>query len=703
MRILPFLTLAAALSAVAGTGAPDPRKALSLLPSWFEPAPGNARFTSHSTTMPVSIDASGAVLGGRLRMALSGGRKDARLEGVERQAAKSNYLIGRQRSQWRADVPHFQRVAVRGAYPGIDVLYYAQDKRLEYDFVVGPGSDPSNIRLRFDGAKPALTASGELELSAGIRQQAPMAYQERDGRRLAVESRYEIARNGEVRFRVGQYDRTLPLVIDPVVAWAGYVVGDSTDVINAVVPDPAGGFWVAGSALSQIDIPADTNPYYLTNNGGKDAFLAKIVDDNGSWKLVYWSYFGGTADDEVNGLTWFGTELAMTGSTASTDFPLSGNAFQLELGDPNPDNEDSTDDEVAGGIDAFLFVYNPAAGGLETLTYSTFYGGTATDVGLAIAAGPNNSLAVTGYTASGVLYGAVAGVTLQPSNRGGQDAFVAVFRPYADTVPGTLPFSSFLGGNSTDIGNAIGWDSKGMIYVTGVTLSNDFPLAGVTYQNTAKFGGNVFFTRLDPNKTQFDSLLYSTYIGGRGIDSGQAMVIDKNDVAWISGYTTSPDLPVSPGAYQLSLGGGVDAFLMAVDPSKYGADFIVYCTYFGDTGTDVAYGLALSPKDGTLTLGGYTTSANLPQVGFDGYTKPAIHLVESWAARIDPNKYDTSALVWSLTFGGNLNDVITNIAVDAEGNAFMAGFSNSNNLAVSGGQAKPNETANETGFFLLVK
>lgn len=702
MRILPFLTLAAAVSAFAGTGSQDPRKALSLLPSWFEPAPGNTRFTSHVTAIPVSIDSSGAVLGGRVRMSLAGGSRQARLEGLDRQQANSTYFTGG-RSQWRAGVPHFARVAVRGAYPGIDVLYYAENQRLEYDFVVQPGANPAGIRLRFDGGKPALTAGGELELAAGIRQHAPVAYQDRDGRRVAVESRYEIARNGEVRFRVGAYDRSLPLVIDPVVAWAGYVPGDSPDIINAVVPDPAGGFWVAGSAIAQIDIPADTNPYYLTNNGARDCFLAKIVDNNGTWSLVYWSYFGGTADDEVNGLTWFGNTLAMTGSTASTDFPLSGNAFQRELGDPNPDNEDATDDEVAGGIDAFVFVYDPTRGGLDTLTYSTFYGGTATDVGLAIAAGPNNSLAVTGYTESGVLYGAVAGVTLQPSNRGGEDAFVAVFRPYADTVAGTLPFSSFLGGNSTDVGTGIAWDSKGMVYVSGTTLSNDFPLAGPTFQDVAKFGGNVFFTKLDISQTQFDSLLYSSYIGGRGIDYAKSMVIDANDVAWMSGFTTSPDLPVTPGAYQISLAGGVDAFILAVDPNKTGAAFLTYCSYFGGNGADVAYALALSPVDGTVTIGGYTTSTDLPQKGFDGYTPPEIHLVESWAARIDPNQYDTDALVWSLSFGGNLNDVITGIGVDAQGRTFLSGYSNSNNLPVSGGQAKPNDTANETGFFLSVK
>ncbi|MGC4049035.1 MAG: hypothetical protein QM757_05905 [Paludibaculum sp.] len=161
MRILPFLTIAAAVTAAAGTSPSDPRQALSLLPSWFEPARDNTRFTSHLTSLPVSIDASGAVLGGKLRMSLAGGQSDARLEGVQRQQATSNHIIGRQKANWRADVPHFDRVAVRGAYPGIDVLYYAQDKKLEYDFLVQPGSDPKAIRLRFTGAKPKLMESGE--------------------------------------------------------------------------------------------------------------------------------------------------------------------------------------------------------------------------------------------------------------------------------------------------------------------------------------------------------------------------------------------------------------------------------------------------------------------------------------------------------------------------------------------------------------
>ncbi|MGC4049036.1 MAG: hypothetical protein QM757_05910 [Paludibaculum sp.] len=332
----------------------------------------------------------------------------------------------------------------------------------------------------------------------------------KDGQRVPVSSSYQIARNGEVGFRLGKYDRDLPLVIDPVVSWAGYVIGNSSDIINAVVADPAGGFWVAGSAMAQVDIPEDTNPYYLTNSGLKDVFLAKIVADGASYKLVYWSYIGGTGDDEANGLTWFGSRLAMTGSTGSTDFPLSGNAFQLELGDPNPDNEDADDDETPGGIDAFVFVYDPAAGGLSTLTYSTYYGGTGTDVGQAIAAGPNGTLAIAGYTNSGVLYGAKEGVALQPSNRGGQDTFVAVLRPFADTVPGTLIMSTFLGGNSTDVANAVGFDSKGMVYVSGATLSSDFPMAGASYQFDGQGRGQHLLhqTRPQPDRLRLVAVLH---------------------------------------------------------------------------------------------------------------------------------------------------------------------------------------------------
>ena len=152
------------------------------------------------------------------------GAEAAAVTGVEKLPGVSHYLSGRDPAKWRTNVPHYAKVRYEGVYPGIDLLYYGNQRQLEYDFVVSPGADPGRIRLRFEGAESLrLEPGGDLvfRLKDGeVRQSRPVVYQEESGRRRPVEGAAFEVRGREVAFRIPEYDRTTPLVIDPVIGYS---------------------------------------------------------------------------------------------------------------------------------------------------------------------------------------------------------------------------------------------------------------------------------------------------------------------------------------------------------------------------------------------------------------------------------------------------------------------------------------------------
>ena len=695
MRILSSILAAAslcpALMSPLGAVTSDPRRALGQIPAWFEPAAQGISFTSRGIRVSVAISQQGAALSasGRLmRLSFPGSRPAAALEGLARQEATTQYLIGNRREAWRSNVAHFERVAARGVYPGVDVVYYNNGRNLEYDLLVAPGADPLAIRLRFAGARPRIHSDGSLRFDSEFVQQAPVSYQERGGLRIPVESRYQVAKNGEVRVILGAYDHSLPLVIDPTIAFAGYAGGDLKDVVNAAVTTPDGSFWIGGSAHT-VDpyIPDGTDPFATANKGLTDAFMARITPTENGWRLTHYTFLGGTGNDEITAMTWGSNRLVVTGNTNSLDFPIGGYAPQTAL---------------AGGTDAFVAYYDPTETGIRTLTFSTYFGGPLNENSQSVAIDSKGQAIIAGYTNSGELTGLTSGVAAQPSNRGGLDGFVARFDP-SQQPASVLNYASFMGGNSTDLITGVVVDATGKIYLTGTTMSGDFPIAGAAYQSGLNSFGDLFLVKIDADKKAFDSLLYSTYFGGSDLDSAQASVIDAQGRIWITGYTASMDLPVTPGASQLANAGGIDAFLVRLDPSQSGAAFVSYCTYLGGANTDVAYSLALDPVSGMVTVAGYTLSPDFPVKGITNFDQPPVRQSESFAVRIDPSKSDTAGLVWSTTFGGAGMDAATAVTLGSDGSAFVAGMTTSANLPVGANPGKGSPGGVYSGFFFAVK
>jgi hypothetical protein len=415
-------------------------------------------------------------------------------------------------------------------------------------------------------------------------------------------------------------------------------------------------------------------------------FVAKLrIEPSGPPTLLYWTYLGGSFEDR-GGLIEVDSsgKVYLTGNTFSTDFPVSANALI----------------SVAGGdLDGFAVKLDPDAAGTASLLYGTYLGGTGHDVTTALSVDANGRMLVAGYTNSPQLTG-IPSDAVQPANQGGYEAMLYQLDPAA-AAGATLVFGTFLGGGGTDIATGVAGDDSGAIYLSGYTMSNNFPISGDSYQGALNSASNLFVVKFDPSLSGLDRLVYGTYLGGSGVDVATNMRRDQSGGLWLTGYTTSEDFPVTSGAYQARFGGGIaTAFLARFDPALPAAQALTYSTYFGGSGTDVAYGLALVGR-GKVALAGYTESDNLPVKGALPAGQARDVGADAFVALLDPCVAGANALVYSTYFGGNsATDVASRIALSPTGSIFVSGYTGSSDLPVTDGSSRGTPSGSTTGFLL---
>jgi hypothetical protein len=261
--------------------------------------------------------------GGVLRMKLRHANPAAKVTGVDELLGTSNYFIGNDPTKWRTNVPTYAKVKYEGIYSGIDLVYYGNQRQLEYDFIVAPGADPHRIALDVSGAKRIRRdAQGDLVLKVGegeIRWHKPVVYQEKNGTRQLIAAHYAITNTIRVGFELAKYDASTSLYIDPLL-YSTYLGGSGTDYGFAIAVDGSGNAYVTGRTNS-TNFPK-MNPLQPIYGGGDwDAFVAKI-NPTGS-ALVYSTYLGGSSFDASQGIAVDNAGNAyVTGSTGSTDFPV---------------------------------------------------------------------------------------------------------------------------------------------------------------------------------------------------------------------------------------------------------------------------------------------------------------------------------------------------------------------------------------------
>ena len=668
------LVLASALAASAAVPAPGPegdpvlargRTAWARMPLRFEANRGQwnsaVRFAARAGSYTLALTDRGASVvfadSHRVDILLENARGAAEIQPLDPLRLRTDYYLGA-RDRWRAAVPSYARIRYRSVYPGIDVVYYGNRDHLEYDFVIQPGADPSAIRLDFRGAAHlSLTPEGDLLLEkAGQRvlQKKPRVYQDAaTGTRREISGRYRLLGRNRVAFELGNYDRRRALTIDPTITYLTYLGSTGTDQVTAVKMGPNGLLYVAGFT-DQSGLPYMGTPYSMASAGGLDMFLA-VLDTTpaGGNNPIYLSYLGGSGDDiplgldvDANGVMY------LTGTTTSSDFPLAGNQFENNV--------------VSSATQAFVVQLDPNQG-TSGLLYSAYLGGsTGENDGRGIAVDSNGLIYVIGQTASTdfpITSNAYAPVLWGPA-----DIFIA----QVDPVAGTLLYSTYIGGEDIDDGRNILVGPNGLIYFSGSTLSKQFPLAGPSYSGNLKGIENLLIGVLDPTQPGPNSLLYTTYLGGSAAEEVRGMAFDNNGNLVLTGYTLSPDYPVTGDAMQSSYGGNGDAFVSVFNPAKPYNTGLLYSTFLGGSQGDVGYDV-VTDSDGNFYVTGYTLSQNFPiaggapQSGWGGGT-------DIFVTKFKPHVAGLNAIEFSTYTGGSGTYVGTALALGTNGAIYVVGW-----------------------------
>jgi hypothetical protein len=608
-----------------------------------------------------------------LRMGLDGARRATAITGFEKLPGKTNYLR-RKPGASHTNISSYARVRYDAVYPGVDLVYYGNQRQLEYDFVVAPGADPDQIRMTFRGAQKIETdKKGNLQIHAGdgvVQQQRPIVYQVSKGQRREIAGSYRIleaARKSDsaavIGFELAEYDRSLPLVIDPIFTYSTYLGGVFDDECFGVCVDRFGCAYVVGCTESP-KIPFGGT---IQNDiEGQDAFIVKL--DPGACSFIYSTYLGGELDDCAKGVALDADRNAyITGITNSIEFPVTGGAFITSY---------------AGGLsDGFITKINRAG---DALIYSTYLGGTGADDGRGIDVDPDRNAYVTGYTGS-LNFPVTVGAFQTEFGGGNSDAYVFKLNP-----TGSAPvFSTYLGGgptvksNGEDWGNAIRIDEDRNIYVTGGTDALDFPKKLPLQTRIEKM--DAFITKFLPDG---DELGFSTYLGGAKYDEGFGIDIDPNHSIYIVGTTASPQFGTSPDFGQLPIfltkynGGDSDAFVAKLT-SK--ATQVLYFKYIGGTRADFGRGICVDTGLNAWVTG----TINVPNRG-SGKPKddPPPSNADAFAIRFSPAGNQTAKHLLK----GSRDDFGYAICCDPYDSVYVVGATLSNNFVK--GRVKPFQDRN---------
>ena len=623
----------------------------------------------------------------------------------------SNYFIGNDPDKWHSDIPQFARVRYRNVYPGIDVVYYGNQGRLEYDFEVAPGSDPTQVVLGFQGVEtPTIDGHGDLVLTAGgsdLRLQAPRVYQRVGTEEHPVAGRFELRgkrkrghRNQDVGFQIGAYDRSRTLIIDPVLVYSTYLGGSGNEACSIIAPitvpgmsvpvpppgcpaitvDAAANAYVAGSTTS-TNFPATTGEYQpaLAPGATANVFIAKFSPTGA---LLFATYLGGNGTDYTAGVAVdAGFDILVAGTTSSSNFPTTNGATNAAF-QTTP---------VTSGRHVFVSKLDPTG---KLLLYSTYLSGSGTDIASGLAVDQSGSNAyVTGTTTSTEVatgFPSTLGA-YQTTPRAANQFFFTKVDPNT-SGSGSVLYSTYFGGSSPSTGSVLGGgiavDSNSNAYITGGTNFTDMPLLNA-YQGLNEGGFDAFVAKINPSGVTGAQLIYSTYLGGSGNDVGFGVAVDSSPDAYITGWTTSTDFnagTTGTTALQISNGGGTDAFLAKIGIPCTGTGCVTfdvpltYFSYLGGAGTDAATSVAVDNSGGARLIG-WTNSPNFPIVAgfavqstFGGGASDAFFATVDTDATCSPIVTPTCvATSFTSYFGGTGADFGTGVALDLQGSSYLAG------------------------------
>jgi hypothetical protein len=542
-----------------------PISILERLPLQFEENKGQtdrrARFLARGVGYTLLLNEDGLGLNLRSKPGTSSqsismhlvGAQPASITGREQTATRTNYYLGNDPALWHLDVRSYHSVAYMGVYRGIDLIYHGNGSQLEYDFVVSPGADPAQVRMRFEGLRPSLR--GEDLYFQGIEQfslKALHAFQMLNGEPRRVDATWEVS-GDQASIRLGPYDHARELIIDPIFYYGAYIGGSSSDAAVSIVPaSQPGYFYVALSTSSPlITEPQPGVETQNPNNSGTETLILGLDDSK--------------APTPPSPLPKFGS-----GPPDSYPTPLIGSATYI--------------------------------GGTTGVTKPT-----------AMVADQGFNLYVSGTTDNAANFPQLGTQTCSQSCTGFIAKFTTSLDAAASSATLTLQYSSSL--PATPLAMAV--DQSGNVYLTGSATKNGaggtltIPANDVAFQNLVAGAigqtpnSHAFLLELDPK----GATLFCSYIGGSGSDQGNAIAV-SGDSVFIAGQSSSGDFPVTPGAYQGSFGGGEDAFVLGASNLST-SPALFFSTYLGGTGTDSGSSIAVAPS-GNIVVVGSTNSSQFP-------------------------------------------------------------------------------------------
>jgi hypothetical protein len=600
------------------------------------------------------------------RLKFLGAKKKPQLVPVEKSALKVNYIRGGDKTKW-SSAPTSNAVLYKELYENIDLKVYGKEKSIEYDWIVGTGGKPSDIAFQYHHVKATrIDSDGNLLVTTGFGElvhRRPVGFQEIDGKKVPVNVTYRHIKENTYGFNVPAYNCNYPLVIDPVVlAWSTYLGGSGEDDARSIAVDGSGNVYVAGYTLS-TDFPVSDEYMSDPGDGFIDTYVAKLDPTvGGPSQLLYCTYLGGNDDDECDGMVIDGSGIVyVAGSTLSTDFPvvneymsdpgdvdydmwiakldtgqsgasgllyssyLGGNSMEVTYGlayhsgrvylaGSTASSDFPLKDEYNAtlqSVDMTVTVMDLSQSGANSLVYSTLVGGTDIDLASDIAVDASGLVYVVGDSDSDDF------PTVNEYMTDPFDAWVDCIMFKLDITQGAsgLLYSTYLGGLDTDEARGIVVDNSGQVYLALLSDSPDFPTVNeyMTEPGDA-YLSDMVISKLDTNKSGTSSLLYSTYMGGYGVDTAIDLALDANDFLYVVGSSESTDFPIL-NEYMGDPGDSEDDLIvMIMDLTRSGTDSLLFSSYIGGNLDEDAKSICLDSL-GNIYVAGDSNSTDFPVAG----------------------------------------------------------------------------------------
>jgi hypothetical protein len=635
------------------------------------------------------------------RIELEGANPLSKIEPLDERPGKVSFFEGKDPSHWVKGASTYARLRYKEIYPGIDLVFYGKEGRLEYDFVVAAGADPSLIRMKIDGNDTvSITDQGELRLGDVVHR--PQLYQNLEHGKRLVEGKFVALAGDRVGFAFANYDRTKTFVIDPTInlLYSTYAGGIHNDQAFGMTVDLQGNTYLTGWAASQ-DFPVTGNAFQTTRMTiGSYLYDVIVMKFDPSGTLLYSTFLGGAQNDQggpivanPDGSVYVG------GYTQSADFPITSNAFQKVWG---------------GGLDGFLTRISSDG---SQLLYSTYLGGPGDEAITSMILNADGSLWMSGVASQAGL--PASATAFQPQPNGIDNSFVAKAQ-FDQNGNLQLPYLTFIGGSQSGESNGPGegWgsslalDAAGNVYIAGVTESSNYPVTANAYEKPVTLSHGCdnspnpntigVVTKFSPDLSQ---MLYSTYFGGKTEDQNGfpdcnqgvgTIRLDAKGNIWLYGYTAESDLPITANAISSQLNGngtaGQDTFLAELSPD---GTMLLYGTYLGGSGQDGAGPMAFDAA-GNIWLSGNSNSPNFPVTSDALQAQVASGGFDFTLTELSP---DGTKILYSTYLGGTADNGANGIAMalDGSGNIHFSGSTASASFPVTPNAFQPIFANGDTG------